>query len=247
MYLRLKQIRNRLAYVATVTGLRSRKHFFIHIPKNGGMSVRKASQLEGRILLANRKHLRSTAYGNALFETMKRDGLAPGFEHARLRDVNVYVRKANTPFAVVRNPWSRTVSRFTFGQQQLPPDEQKDAYTVARFEAFLEERHIWGDRDFYWHRAIRGWYPQHDYVVDESGAIAVDILRQERLSADLVRYFGLENEIDRRNVSEGPKKDYRSYYTDRTIQIIADWYAKDIETFGFDFDTTATRNTFFDD
>ncbi|WP_321339941.1 hypothetical protein [Breoghania sp.] len=48
-----------------------------------------------------------------------------------------------------------------------------------------------------------------------------------------------------KNVTHGRRRDYKDYYTPRTIQIIADWYKNDIETFGFDFDTAATRNTFF--
>ncbi|MEI2384176.1 sulfotransferase family 2 domain-containing protein [Breoghania sp. JC706] len=245
MSLRLKHVRNRLASLATTAGLRQPKYIFVHIPKNGGMSIRKAPQLEGRILLANRKHLKSVAYVDAVRETMDREGLAPGFEHARLRDISRDVRRANTAFAVIRNPWSRVVSRFLFKQQQLPLDEREAAYSLACFEAFLEERHIWGGREYYWHRAIHGWYPQVDYLIDESGALAVDILRQEDLSGEARRYFGLEEEIRRRNISEGPRKDYKAYYTERTIQIVADWYATDIETFGFDFDTPATKNTYF--
>jgi hypothetical protein len=29
------------------------------------------------------------------------------------------------------------------------------------------------------------------------------------------------------------------------MQIVADWYQKDIDFFGFDFDTAATRNAVF--
>ena len=35
---------------------------------------------------------------------------------------------------------------------------------------------------------------------------------------------------------------YRDIYTNETIQIIADWYKKDIETWGYDFDTGPTKN-----
>jgi hypothetical protein len=34
-------------------------------------------------------------------------------------------------------------------------------------------------------------------------------------------------------------------YNDKTRQIIADWYQKDIDTWGFDFDSTATKNTLY--
>ena len=35
---------------------------------------------------------------------------------------------------------------------------------------------------------------------------------------------------------------YKDLYTKNTIQLIADWYKKDIDYWGFDFDTPATKN-----
>jgi hypothetical protein len=62
-----------------------------------------------------------------------------------------------------------------------------------------------------------------------------------------MQYFGLNEPIAKRNPSDrsGKKRDYREFYNDKTIQIIADWYADDINAFGFDFDTSATKGTYF--
>ncbi len=239
------EIRYQLEYAATLAGLRRPKYLFIHIPKNGGMSIRQAPQLKDRILTAARKRLKSPAYSAAVLETMQASGDHPGFEHARLRDVKLCVRKANTPFAIVRNPWSRVVSRFTFSVDAMNDRRSPADYSARDFEAFLEERHKWGGKDYFWHRAIRGWFPQHDYVIDEAGNIAVDLLRLENLDDEFQRYFKVSDPLKRRNITNRPKKDYRSYYTPQTIQIVADWYARDIDVFGFDFDTGATRNTLY--
>jgi hypothetical protein len=79
--------------------------------------------------------------------------------------------------------------------------------------------------------------------VDDQGRIAADLLRQEHLSEETVAYFGLAKPIAPRNVTRrGEQVDWRSFYTPQTTQIVADWYAHDIDTFGFDFDSAATRN-----
>lgn len=238
-------LRYGLEKIATDAGLRKPKHLFIHIPKNGGMSIRKAPQLDGRILTAARKRLKSQEYVDAVTRTMQETGDHPGYEHARYRDVRETVRKANVPFAIVRNPWSRVVSRFTFSLDAMNDGRSVGDYSARDFEAFLEERHVWGDKEYFWHRAIRGWYPQHDYVIDETGKIAVNILRLENLTEEFPQYFKLQAPLARRNVTNRKKADYKDYYTPKTIQIVADWYRKDIEVFGFDFDSLATRNTHF--
>lgn len=175
---------------------------------------------------------------------MRANGEHHGFEHARLRDISPAVRRTHRAFAVVRNPWARVVSRFAFNQRAVEQENLSQSYAATSFEEFLEERHIWGKREFYWHRAIRGWYSQLDYVIEEDGTICADILRTEYLDEEVCGYFNVQEQVGRRNVSQ-TSRDYREYYDRRTIQIVADWYAADIETFGFDFDTPATRNTYF--
>lgn len=239
------QIGNFFKFAPARLGLAPKKHLFIHIPKNGGMAIREAPQLEGRLVIANRRRLKSKAYADGLKNHMGGMDRNPGYEHARLRDVDLSVRKATRPFAIVRNPWSRTVSRFKFALQTRYPAGERPDYSEAEFEAFLEERHKWADEPYFWHRAVSGWYAQEDYVIDEEGKIAVDILRQEHLSAEMQTYLGLDGELKQRNASTSSRAHYRDIYSERTIRIVADWYAGDLERFGFDFDTPATRNVFY--
>ena len=126
-------------------------------------------------------------------------------------------------------------------------------FSRTTFEEFIEERFKYQDKEFYWHRAVRGWYPQKDHVTDEQGNIKCDVLRFEHLNDDLKEYFNLpkdqviksSNNFHRGNTDPEWAKwdiDYKTLYNDTTIQIIADWYKEDIEMFGFDYDTTATKN-----
>lgn len=237
--------KNYLKFAPARMGLAQKKHLFIHIPKNGGMTVRKAPQIRRRRVAATRERLKSVAYADQLLATMNSTGDHHGYEHARLRDVNIWVRKSTIPFAVIRNPWARVVSRFTFARSAAERNASSSSYCADTFDEFLEERHVWGGKEFFWHRAIRGWYPQFDYLCDEDEQLAVNILRLENFAEEFAQYFKIDELIRRRNKSAKEGEDYRSFYNDKTIQIVADWYAKDIETFGFDFDSMAAKNTFF--
>lgn len=75
----------------------------------------------------------------------------------------------------------------------------------------------------------------------------VDLLRYEHFDKDTTRYFGLKEPVRKRNLTARAAFDYRTVYDARSIAIVADWYARDIDLFGFDFDTPALRHTRFDD
>lgn len=220
------------------------KWMFIHIPKNAGVAIAKHPELANRLVRAEPYFHTSRAYTDELRHVMQAAGEHHGFQHARWRDLRDDARSRLRPVAIIRNPWARVVSRYRFAQTAVDHSKASADYAAQTFETFLEERHDYGNRPFYWHRAIRGWYPQVDYVTDETGALRADILRQEALSDEATRYFGLKSAPRPRNVStRDTGLCYQGYYTNRTRQIVADWYAKDIEMFGFDFDTAATRNT----
>ncbi|TWT89657.1 hypothetical protein Mal64_00360 [Pseudobythopirellula maris] len=231
------------AYLHYATG-RARR-LFIHIPKNAGVAIRKSPLLRGRLVACEPGFYRCRGYYQRLRRTMDAAGEHHGLHHARLRDVAPSVRRRLRPVAVVRNPWARVVSRYRFARMAMRNQKTRQNYAAGSFEAFLEERHEFGNRDLYWHRAIRGWYPQVDYLVDDSGDMAADVLRQETLGGEARRYFGLDEDLQPRNITTGKLKPYQDFYTPRTLQIVADWYEADLETFGFDFDTGAKKNCFF--
>lgn len=219
---------------------------FIHIPKNGGMTIRR-SELRGKkfVQVSPAMFRGGAKYKRDKDAVMASTGDHHGDEHARWRDV-----KTDLPaFAVVRNPWSRVVSRYYFAKKAIEREKKHPAgyADVSSFEAFLEERHKWGGKEFFWHRAIRGWFPQFDYVTDEEGEVRCDILRLERLDEELNRYLGTEILFRHRNVTAmlGSDEDWRDIYTPETKRIVADWYAPDIETWGFTFDGMATKNTVY--
>ncbi len=241
------QLKNFLKFAASRAGVFDKKHLFIHIPKNGGMAVREAPMLRDKIILANRRRLKSRLYADDLLKSMQAKNLHPGYEHARLRDVDKSVRLGTKVFSVVRNPWSRTFSRFRFYLQTGGGALRQASIDNGNFEKFLETRHRWGSEPYYWHRASLGWYCQLDYLVDEQNHVRVDVMRQESLSRDLCSYLGIEGGIAMKNTSIGKGLAYKDFYTDRTIQIVADWYKKDIEYFDFDFDTAARRCYFHAD
>lgn len=220
---------------------------FIHIPKNAGMTIRRSPMLNNRIMLAGSNIHKSPEYSQAVLDKMNSLGDHHGFEHARWRDVHPSVRNRNNAFAVIRNPWDRVVSRYFFAKKVIEVEKKvsEEYADVSSFEAFLEERHKWGSEEYMWHRAVRGWYPAFDHVSDDAGRVRCDIIRFENLNTDLCRYFNLTEMSKARNVTAVNQGTYKDVYNDKTIQVVADWYKKDIEHWGYDFDSGPTRNTMY--
>jgi len=220
---------------------------FIHIPKNAGMTIRDSELLQTRITALKKDEYFPLLYGNKVREAMHKLGDHTGLEHARYKDVLSSFKDKFQAFAVVRNPWDRVVSRYFFARKTIFVERKiPESYAdTSSFEAFLEERHKWGNLDYMWHRAVRGWFPAYDYVVDDTNKVCCDILRFENLNADLCKYFNIPSMTRARNVTALNKGTYKDIYTPETIQIVADWYKKDIDQWGYDFDTGAIRNTMY--
>ena len=217
---------------------------FIHIPKNAGMTIRRSDVLRDKIIWAGPQVHKSPIYTTEVKAHMDSIGDHHGFEHARWRDLNPNIVNPHGSFAVIRNPFDRVVSRYFFAKKVIEVEKKEPAnkHKIDSFEQFLEERFEWGNVNYMWHRAIRGWYPAYDYVTDKEGNIKPDIIRFENLNEDLCSYFNIPKMTEARNVTALNPGTYKDLYTDKTIQIVADWYAKDIETFGYDFDSGPTKN-----
>jgi hypothetical protein len=219
------------------------KRIFIHIPKNAGMTIRRSPQLANKIIPATPQIHKSKQYSDSVLAHMNSIGDHHGYEHARWRDLNPAFARGHEAFAVIRNPWDRVVSRYFFAKKviEVEKKEKPGKHKIDSFEHFLEERFEWGNMKYMWHRAIRGWYPAFDHVTDKEGNIKCDMMRFEYLNDDLKAYFKIPEMSRARNVT-GLNEDYKTIYTPETIQIVADWYKKDIDAWGFDFDTSAQKN-----
>ena len=174
--------------------------------------------------------------GSSVHKEMKTNILS--FNHYRWRDVPREIRYIHQSFAVIRNPWARMVSRYVMG---IPTsDTNVHGTTWNTFEEFLETRYVWTDKQ--WNDPIRSWNTQYDYVCDENDVVRCDILRLEFIDDELSPYLNLNTPyIVRENIGDYTRN-YQDYYNEQTIQIVADWYEQDIDYWGFDFDTSATKN-----
>ena len=217
---------------------------FIHIPKCAGMTIRRSPMLADKIIVAGPNAHKSPAYTKAVLNQMNSIGDHHGFEHARLRDVKPAIRQGYQAFAVARNPWDRVVSRYFFAKKVIEVEKKEPVgkHKIDSFEHFLEERDEWGGQPYMWHRAIRGWYPAVDHVTDGKGNLMCDMMRFEKLNQDLCAYFKIPSMSRARNVTALNEGTYKDLYTDKTIQMVADWYQEDIDMFGYDFDTGAQKN-----
>ncbi len=223
------------------------KPIFIHIPKNAGMTVRATqSSCRPHISIVTEDCLSIeyvNKFKNAMMESGFTNRLHFGTEHSRWRDLKPELKEKKS-FAIIRNPWDRVVSRYFFAKKVIEVEKKHDKSfsDISSFEAFLEERHKYGNKEYMWNRAVHGWFPATEHVCDEEGNVRCDMLRFENLNDELCAYFNLKEMSRARNVTALNKGTYKDMYNDKTIQIVADWYKDDIETFGFNFDTEATKN-----
>jgi len=146
-------------------------------------------------------------------------------------------------FAFVRNPWDRLVSWYSMIVQysQGKPRKKLNGLwqyvldTASSFEEFIlyctEAVDDEGGRKSF-------VFDQSTYITDNGGSIIVDFIgRYENFARDaryvLDRLGAPADDVPQvnRSVHDG----YRQYYTERTRQLVAERYHRDIERFGYRF------------
>lgn len=136
-------------------------------------------------------------------------------------------------FAFVRNPWDKVVSHYH--------------YRVKTNQTGLRDKHIefsewvrraYGENDPRYYDKPLMFAPQTDWLVDEKGTIIVGFIgRFERLHDDFAKVCGI---IGRRaelpHLKPSERGDYRKLYEPDTTDIVANWFAKDLLNFGYQFE-----------
>ncbi|HUU67665.1 MAG TPA: sulfotransferase family 2 domain-containing protein [Methyloceanibacter sp.] len=145
------------------------------------------------------------------------------YEHMPAERVRAYVGedvwRDYYKFAFDRNPWDRQVSWYLY--------KTKSKRTRPSFETFMSSRR-------------RAYVDNHEIYMPD-GELAVDFLgRYENLEEDLNKALeaaGVTQQISVPKVNVTPNKDgardYRSYYSPELRELVAAWYAPEIELLGY--------------
>jgi hypothetical protein len=201
---------------------------FVHIEKAAGSSIQVALRPFAPVLTNARWRRRLNWLG-----PLNRLGLYREMEFPQHTNARTVQRCLPAPmydglfkFAFVRNPWDRLVSRHA---HLLRSTNRRRHDLVKRMNSF---------EDFIAWEIKRQSAYQFEYVTDKAGRSIVDFVgRYERLSEDFSKVcvrLGINAELPHANISE--HRDYRTYYTPKTRELVARHFQRDIELFGYDFD-----------
>tara|TARA_E500000178_G_C16790523_1_gene647786 strand:+ start:157 stop:684 length:528 start_codon:yes stop_codon:yes gene_type:complete len=141
-------------------------------------------------------------------------------------------------FCVVRNPWSRLVSRYNYDvsaylQKYLAGEGD---YFLKVYNKLQKGFDYWIKNDVYTLPLIEHrmkWQNQCEII---DGCKDIHILRYENINAD---FKLLQNKLKWNeplpHANATVECDYKKYYNDELINIVADHYRQDIKEFGFTF------------
>ena len=184
---------------------------FIHLPKTAGTSISKA------LGLPTSRHVPAEDYF--------------------VSNPNKFARFFK--FAIVRNPYDRLLSSYTFLRDggMNPDDMQFSQAYVQPFESF---EHFLID-GFTRSPETRAWVhfrPQSTFICDARGRNQMDFTgRFESIAEDYAQIaarLGKPGELP--VVNRSSRGGYREAYTPVTIDIARRFYSADLETFGYGFD-----------
>lgn len=118
-------------------------------------------------------------------------------------------------YAFVRNPWTRTVSRYVYCK--------KYHNLNCSFEKFVEEKIV--SEEYNW--GPPSWQQQIEWIEDNT----VIMKMEDGLEYHLEHTIGVKLVVPKFNCSN--ITDYNSYYTARTKNLVAEYYKDDFEKFNY--------------
>jgi len=200
---------------------------FVHIPKTAGNSVNRLFGVEWE----NHKDLARYA-----------------------AEVPEEKFKSYFKFAIVRNPWERILSDYNYQVKKSRPEASKlfllkDSGEQRNFQEWLEAAfsepgrypaESWGGEVS---PGIHRFSPQVDWITVD-GHVGVDeVIRMEELPEAFSRICGALGlpPLDLPHRNGRFHWHYSRYYDESSRRLVADYYARDIELFGYRFETPGSR------
>jgi hypothetical protein len=210
------------------------RFIFIHVPKAAGMSIDRALApyahrtehvLVNRLLALVGIHVNHYTYYK--WKRFRRHVAARIVRRHLPRRVYGNCFK----FAFVRNPWDRMVSQYHYILRNPHYHRHRLVKSMSSFEQYVR------------YELSRNKPLQKDFVTDRRGRLIVDFVgRFERLEDDFAavcRTLNIEAVLP--HVNRTSHRDYRYYYDQPTIDLVASHFREDIDFFGYAFDDGLAR------
>ena len=225
------------------------KCIFVHIPKVAGQSIEQ--------FFLERAGLNWHSRAPFLLKKNKKPTLGPprlahltAQEYVELGYISDEKFSQYFSFSFVRNPWDRVVSEYKYRKYPFS------------FNDFLFKKFPTPSDDNYEHGldAYRHVLPQADFLFDAAGEQLVDFIgRFERLKDDFhyvsEKVTGLKAALPHKNKSDtsiakklsnmikrSDYSHYSSYYNDEARAFVAEKYKRDIEMFGYSFESGVNKS-----
>ncbi|WP_238946762.1 sulfotransferase family 2 domain-containing protein [Seongchinamella unica] len=135
-------------------------------------------------------------------------------------------------FTIVRNPWDKVVSHYHY---RVRTNQTGLGDRPIPFAEWLQRVYI--DRDPFYFDQPRMFMPQKQWLVDESGEMLVEFIgRFENLQQDFDSICQrLQVEASLGHAKPSSRGSYRDYYDAESEALVREYFAQDIELFGYAF------------
>lgn len=135
-------------------------------------------------------------------------------------------------FTIVRNPWDKVVSHYHY---RVQTNQTELGDKRIGFKEWVKLAYGNQDDDYYDNPKM--FMPQLNWITDKNGKILVDeIIYFENLDGEfkkVLKKLGRNKTLP--HIKKSNHRNYREYYDQETIEIVRNWYKRDIECFGYKF------------
>jgi hypothetical protein len=162
----------------------------------------------------------------------------PRKQHLTAREVIAMMGEADWErayrFSIVRNPWDKVVSQY---KHRVCTNQTGMGDRPIAFRDWVAATYG-PDKRLPYYDQPKMFQPQVEWLRDDEGRIRLDFVgRFEDLRGayrQIATRLKLPHELPHCNSTA--RTDYRTFYDDRTAEMIGDWFAVDIARFDYRFD-----------